>query len=77
MTTYQLTNNGSVNYNVDDINAKETELIIYVKEGDVIKFDPTSSVTSSHPFLLSTEVDDMDNSADIGTTEGWDANTTF
>mgnify|MGYP003893875507 FL=1 len=74
-TTYQLTNNGSVNYNVDDINAKETELIIYVKEGDVIKFDPTSSVTSSHPFLLSTEVDDMDNSADIGTTEGWDANT--
>ncbi len=74
-TTYQLTNNGSVNYNVDNINAKETELIIYVKEGDVIKFDPASSVTSNHPFLLSTEVDDMDNSADIGTTEGWDANT--
>ncbi len=74
-TTYQLTNNGSVNYNVDDINAKDTELIIYVKEGDVIKFDPTSSVTSNHPFLLSTEVDDMDNSADIGSTEGWDANT--
>ena len=74
-TTYQLTNNGSVNYNVDDINAKETELIIYVKEGDVIKFDPTSSVTANHPFLLSTEVDDMDNSADIGTAEGWDSNT--
>ena len=74
-TTYQLTNNGSINYNVDDINAKETELIIYVKEGDVIKFDPTSSVTSNHPFLLSTEVDDMDNSADIGTAEGWDSNT--
>ena len=74
-TTYQLTNNGSINYNVDDINAKETELIIYVKEGDVIKFDPTSSVTANHPFLLSTEVDDMDNSADIGTSEGWDSNT--
>ena len=74
-TTYQLTNNGSINYNVDDINAKETELIIYVKEGDVIKFDPTSSVTANHPFLLSTEVDDMDNSADIGTAEGWDSNT--
>ena len=74
-TTYQLTNNGSINYNVDDINAKETELIIYVKEGDVIKFDPTSSVAANHPFLLSTEVDDMDNSADIGTAEGWDSNT--
>ena len=74
-TTYQLTNNGSINYNVDDISAKETELIIYVKEGDVIKFDPTSSVTANHPFLLSTEVDDMDNSADIGTSEGWDSNT--
>ena len=39
------------------------------------KFDPTSSVTSNHPFLLSTEVDDRDDSAEIGTNEGWDKDT--
>ena len=74
-TTYNLTHSGSSYYSVDNVNAKDTEFIIYVKEGDVIKFDPTSTVTSNHPFLLSTEVNDMDNSADIGTTEGWDAGT--
>ena len=74
-TTYKLTHSGSSYYSVDNVNAKDTEFIIYVKEGDVIKFDPTSTVTSNHPFLLSTEVNDMDNSADIGTAEGWDAGT--
>jgi hypothetical protein len=74
-TTYNLTHSGSSYYSVDNVNAKDTEFIIYVKEGDVIKFDPTSTVTSNHPFLLSTEVNDMDNSADIGTTQGWDAGT--
>ena len=74
-TTYNLTHSGSSYYSVDNVNAKDTEFIIYVKEGDVIKFDPSSTVTSNHPFLLSTEVNDMDNSADIGTTEGWDAGT--
>jgi len=73
-TTYKLTNSGSSYYSVDNVNAKDTELIIYVKEGDVIQFDPTSTVTSNHPFLLSTEVNDMDGSSDIGTSEGWDAN---
>ena len=72
-TTYKLTNSGSSYYSVDNVNAKDTEFIIYVKEGDVIQFDPTSTVTSNHPFLLSTEVNDMDKSADIGTAEGWDA----
>ena len=74
-TTYKLTHNGSANYNVDNINAADTELVIYVKEGDVIKFDPTSTVTSNHPFLLSTEINDMDNSADIGSSQGWNAST--
>ena len=74
-TTYKLTHNGSANYNVDNINAADTELVIYVKEGDVIKFDPTSTVTSNHPFLLSTEVNDMDNSADIGSSQGWNSST--
>ena len=74
-TTYKLTNSGSSYYSVDNVNAKDTEFIIYVKEGDVIKFDPTSTVTSNHPFLLSTEVNDMDGSADIGTAEGWNAGT--
>ena len=74
-TTYKLTHSGSANYNVDNINAADTELVIYVKEGDIIKFDPTSTVTSNHPFLLSTEVNDMDNSADIGSSQGWNAST--
>ena len=74
-TTYALSNNGSSNYIVDNINTKDTDFIIYVKEGDVIKFDATSSVTSSHPFLMSTENNDMDKSNDIGTSEGWNKDT--
>ena len=74
-TTYALSNNGSSNYIVDNINTKDTEFIIYVKEGDVIKFDATSSVNSSHPFLISTENNDMDKSNDIGTSEGWNKDT--
>ena len=71
-TTYSLSNEGSSNYLVDQVNTSNTDFIIYVKEGDIIKFDATSSVTSNHPFLLSTEVDDRDDSAQIGTNEGWD-----
>ena len=74
-TTYSLSNEGSSNYLVDQVNTSNTDFIIYVKEGDIIKFDATSSVTSNHPFLLSTEVDDRDNSAEIGTNEGWDKDT--
>ena len=74
-TTYTLANNGSSNYIVDNVNAKDTEFIIYVREGDVIKFEATSSVTSSHPFLMSTENNDMDSSNDIGAMEGWNKDT--
>ena len=74
-TTYSLSNESSSNYLVDQINTSNTDFIIYVKEGDIIKFDATSSVTSNHPFLLSTEVDDRDDSAQIGTNEGWDKDT--
>ena len=74
-TTYSLSNEGSSNYLVDDINPSNTNFIIYVREGDVIKFDPTNTVTSNHPFLLSTEVDDRDSSAEIGANEGWDKGT--
>ena len=74
-TTYSLSNEGSSNYLVDGINPSNTNFIIYVREGDVIKFDPTNTVTSDHPFLLSTEIDDRDNSAEIGANEGWDKNT--
>ena len=70
-TTYSLSNNGSLNYIVDNVNTRDTEFIIYVKEGDVIKFEATSSVTSGHPFLMSTEANDMDSSNDIGAMEGW------
>ena len=74
-TTYSLSNEGSTNYIVDQINPKNTEFIIYVRDGDIIKFDPTSSVTSNHPFLLSTEVDDRDGSSEVGESEGWNKNT--
>ena len=74
-TTYTLSNEGSTNYLVDEVNPKTTDFLIFVKEGDIIKFDPTNSVTSAHPFLLSTEVDDRDNSSEIGINEGWDKNT--
>ena len=74
-TTYSLSNESSSNYLVDEVNTSTTDFIIYVKEGDIIKFDATSSVTSNHPFLLSTEVDDRDDSAQIGTNEGWDKDT--
>ena len=74
-TTYSLSNEGSSNYLVDQVNTSNTDFIIYVKEGDIIKFDAASSVTSNHPFLLSTEVDDRDDSAQIGTNEGWDKDT--
>ena len=70
-TTYSLSNNGSVNYLVDNVNTRDTEFIIYVREGDTIKFEATSSVTSAHPFLMSTESNDMDSSNDIGAMEGW------
>ena len=74
-TTYSLSHDGSSNYLVDDINPSNTNFIIYVREGDVIKFDPTNTVTSNHPFLLSTEVDDRDSSNEIGANEGWDKST--
>ena len=74
-TIYTLANNGSSNYIVDNVNAKDTEFIIYVREGDTIKFEATSSVTSGHPFLMSTENNDMDSSNDIGAMEGWNKDT--
>ena len=74
-TTYSLSNESSSNYLVDQVNTSTTDFIIYVKEGDIIKFDATSSVTSNHPFLLSTEIDDRDDSAQIGISEGWDKDT--
>ena len=74
-TTYSLSNESSTNYLVDEVNTSTTDFIIYVKEGDIIQFDATSSVTSNHPFLLSTEVDDRDDSAQIGISEGWDKDT--
>ena len=74
-TTYTLSNNGNNNYIVDNVNAKDTEFIIYVREGDTIKFEATSSVTSGHPFLMSTENNDMDSSNDIGAMEGWNKDT--
>ena len=74
-TIYSLSNNGNSNYVVDNINTKDKTFIIYVREGDIIKFDPTSSVTASHPFLMSTENNDMDKSNDVGSMEGWNKDT--
>ena len=49
-TTYSLSNNGSTNYIVDNVNTRDTEFIIYVREGDTIKFEATSSVTQLTHF---------------------------
>ena len=73
VTSYSLSNNGASNYIVDNVNPSSTEFIIYVKEGDVIQFEATSSVTSSHPFKLSTQANATStDSGEIGTSEGWD-----
>ncbi len=73
VTSYSLSNNGTSNYIVDNVNPSSTEFIIYVKEGDVIQFEATSSVTSSHPFKLSTQANATStDSGEIGTSEGWD-----
>ena len=74
--SYTLSNNGSANYIVDSVNPSDTELVIYVKEGDVIKFEATTSVTSNHPFKMST-VQNATNgdSGQIGTAEGWNQDT--
>ena len=73
---YTLTNNGSSNYIVDNINPSDTEFIIYVKEGDVIKFEATTAVTSGHPFKMSTVQNaTTSDSGEIGTAEGWNQDT--
>jgi len=75
-TNYSLSNNGSSNYIVDNVNASSTEFIIYVKEGDVIQFDAAGSVTSNHPFKMSTVQNaTSSDSGMIGTAEGWNENT--
>ena len=69
---YTLSNNGTSNYVVDNINPSNTEFIIYVKEGDVIKFEATTAVTSGHPFKMSTVQNaTSSDSGQIGTAEGW------
>ena len=74
--TYSLSNNGSSNYIVDSINPSNTEFIIYVKEGDVIEFEASSSVTSGHPFKMSTVQNATStDSGQIGTSEGWNQDT--
>ena len=73
---YTLSNNGSSNYVVDNINPSDTEFIIYVKEGDVIKFEATTAVTSGHPFKMSTVQNaTTSDSGEIGTAEGWNQDT--
>jgi hypothetical protein len=73
---YTLSNNGNSNYIVDNIDPSDEEFIIYVKEGDVIKFEAPSSTQSAHPFKMSTVQDATDgDSGEIGTSEGWNQNT--
>ena len=75
-TTYTLSNNGASNYIVDNINTSSTQFVIYVKEGDVIQFEAASSVTSNHPFKMSTVQNaTSSDSGEIGSNEGWNQNT--
>jgi len=74
--SYTLTNNGSSNYIVDDIDPSNNEFIIYVKEGDIIKFEASNSLKSGHPFKMSTVQNATSgDSGMIGTNEGWNQNT--
>ena len=72
-TTYAVDNSGSAYYTVDGINADSTALVIYVRVGDTIVFEPTAnSVFSAHPFEISTTANDTSGSNNIGSPEGWD-----
>jgi hypothetical protein len=72
-TTYTVGNSGSAYYTVDGINADSTALVIYVRVGDTIVFEPTAnSVFSAHPFEISTTANDTSGSNNIGSSEGWD-----
>ncbi len=76
ITSYTLSNNGSSNYLVDSVNTSSTEMVIYVREGDVIKFEASNSVTASHPFKMSTVQNaTASDSGIIGSSEGWDEST--
>ena len=51
-------------------------MVIYVREGDVIKFEASNSVTASHPFKMSTVQNaTASDSGIIGSSEGWDEST--
>ena len=74
--SYTLTNNGSSNYIVDNIDPSSNEFIIYVKEGDIIKFEASNSLKSGHPFKMSTiQNATSGDSGMIGANEGWNQNT--
>ena len=76
ITSYTLSNNGASNYIVDNVNTSSTEMVIYVREGDVIKFEASNSVTASHPFKMSTVQNaTSSDSGIIGSSEGWDEST--
>ena len=73
---YTLSNAGSVNYLVDNVDPSNTEFIIYVKEGDVIKFEASTALQSGHPFKMSTVQNATStDSGQIGTAEGWNQDT--
>ena len=75
-TSYTVGNSGSAYYTVDGVNADDITFIIYAREGDVIKFEPTSnSVFSNHPFEISSSQDDTQGNNNIGSLEGWDQST--
>ena len=68
---YAVSNNGSSNYVVDNINPSSEDFIVYARVGDTLNFQAASnSVYNFHPFKFSTAQDATSSSNDLGQTEG-------
>ena len=68
---YAVSNNGSSNYIVDNINPSSEEFIVYARIGDTLNFQAASnSVYNFHPFKFSTVQDATSSGNDLGQNEG-------
>ena len=68
---YAVSNNGSSNYVVDNINPSSEEFIVYARIGDTLNFQAASnSVYNFHPFKFSTVQDATSSGNDLGQNEG-------
>ena len=68
---YAVSNNGSSNYIVDNVNPSSEEFVVYARIGDTLNFQAASnSVFNFHPFKFSSVQDATSSSNDLGQNEG-------